>query len=150
MLVTLAAGLLLAAMLFLIFRSAQARLSRQHEQLIDATRRDALTEMLNHGAIVALLAEEIEAAPPLTGRIGVALVDDRQLRLFNDAHGHEAADEVLLRVAELVAAEGEGSHVARYGPDEFLLVRRDADAIGPGGGDGSAAGRPRRGQRPVR
>ena len=35
---------------------------------------------------------------------------------------------MLLRVAELVAAEGEGSHVARYGPDEFLLVRRDADA----------------------
>ena len=32
MLVTLAAGLFLAAMLFLIFRSAQARLSRQHEQ----------------------------------------------------------------------------------------------------------------------
>ena len=105
--------------------------------------------MLNHGAIVALLAEEIEAARRSTGhRRGPG--GCRQLRLFNDAHGHEAADEVLLRVAELVAAEGEGSHVARYGPDEFLLVRRDADAIGPGGGDGSAAGRPRRGQRPVR
>ena len=128
MLVTLAAGLLLAAMLFLIFRSAQARLSRQHEQLIDATRRDALTELLNHGAIVGLLAEEIEAARRSGGRIGVALVDVDNFRLFNDTHGHEAADEVLLRVAELVAAEGEGSHVARYGPDEFLLVRRDADA----------------------
>jgi len=127
MIVTLAAGLLLAAVLFLIFRSAQARLSRQHEQLIEATRRDALTEMLNHGAIVALLAEEVEAARLADGRIGVALVDIDNFRLFNDTHGHEAADEVLLRVAELVALEAADGHVARYGPDEFLLVRTGAD-----------------------
>ena len=127
MIVTLAAGLLLAAVLFLIFRSAQARLGRQQEQLIDATRRDALTEMLNHGAVVGLLAEEIEAARAGDGRIGVALVDIDNFRLFNDNYGHEAADEVLLRVAELVAYEAADGHVARYGPDEFLLVRSGAD-----------------------
>ena len=127
MIVTLAAGLLLAAVLFLIFRSAQARLSRQQQQLVDATRRDALTEMLNHGAIVGLLAEEIEAARGGDGRIGVALVDIDNFRLFNDNHGHEAADEVLLRVAELVGFEAADGHVARYGPDEFLLVRSGAD-----------------------
>ena len=127
MIVTLAAGLLLAAVLFLIFRSAQARLSRQHEQLVESTRRDALTEMLNHGAIVALLAEAVEAARRDDGRIGVALVDIDNFRLFNDTHGHEAADEVLLRVAELVTLEAGDGHVARYGPDEFLLVRTGAD-----------------------
>jgi diguanylate cyclase (GGDEF)-like protein len=127
MVVTLVAGLLLAIVLFLVFRSAQARLSRQHGQLIEATRRDALTGMLNHGAIVALLADEIEEARVRKGRIGVALVDMDNFRLFNDTHGHEAADEVLLRVAELVALEGPYGHVARYGPDEFLLVLTGAD-----------------------
>ncbi|MGH2401687.1 MAG: bifunctional diguanylate cyclase/phosphohydrolase [Candidatus Limnocylindria bacterium] len=127
MVVTLVAGLLLSIVCFLIFRSAQARLSRQHQQLIDATRRDALTEMLNHGSIVALLAEEVEAARLAGGRIGVALVDIDNFRLFNDNHGHEAADEVLLRVAELVALEAADGHVARYGPDEFLLVRSGVD-----------------------
>jgi diguanylate cyclase (GGDEF)-like protein len=129
MIVTLAAGLLLAIVLFLVFRSAQTRLSRQHSQLIESTRRDALTGTLNHGAIVAILADEIEAARARKGRkrrIGVALVDIDNFRLFNDTHGHEAADEVLLRVAELVAAEGADGHVARYGPDEFLLVRTRA------------------------
>ena len=128
MAVTLAAGLLLAGMLFLIFRSAQARLSRQHEQLIESTRRDALTEMLNHGTVVALLADEIEEARRAGGRIGVAIVDIDNFRLFNDTHGHDAADEVLLRVAELVAGEAGDGHVARYGPDEFLIVRPGADA----------------------
>jgi diguanylate cyclase (GGDEF)-like protein len=125
MLVTLAAGILLAVVLFLIFRAAQVRLTRQHRQLIEATRRDALTELLNHGAVVGLLTDEIETARATEGRIGLALVDVDNFRLFNDTHGHDAADEVLLRVAELIAGEESEGHVARYGPDEFLIVRRD-------------------------
>ncbi|HEU4864215.1 MAG TPA: diguanylate cyclase [Candidatus Limnocylindria bacterium] len=124
MLVTMVAGVLLAAMLFLVFRASQARLTRQHRQLLDATRRDALTGMLNHGAVVALLAEEVETARRDKAEIGVALVDVDNFRLFNDTHGHEAADQVLLRVAALVAREGADGSVARYGPDEFLIVQR--------------------------
>jgi diguanylate cyclase (GGDEF)-like protein len=127
MIVTVVAGLLLAAVLFVVFRSSQARLSRQHGQLLEATRRDALTDMLNHGAIVGILADEIEDARIATRQIGVALVDMDNFRLFNDTHGHEVADELLLRVAELVALEAADGHVARYGPDEFLLVRTGAD-----------------------
>ena len=122
--VTMVAGVLLAGMLFLVFRASQARLTRQHHQLLDATRRDALTGMLNHGAVVALLAEEVEAARRDDAEIGVALVDVDNFRLFNDTHGHEAADQVLLRVAALVAREGAQGSVARYGPDEFLIVQR--------------------------
>jgi diguanylate cyclase (GGDEF)-like protein len=125
-LITLAAGLLLGILLFLVFRAAQVRLARQHDQLVEATRRDALTELLNHGAVVALLADEIEAARAAGGRIGVALVDVDNFRLFNDTHGHEAADEVLLRVAELITSTWQDGHVARYGPDEFLIVRTNA------------------------
>jgi diguanylate cyclase (GGDEF)-like protein len=124
MLGTLAAAVLLAGLLFLVFRAAQSRLSRQHRQLVESTRRDALTGMLNHGSIVALLAEEIETARSGKRRIGVALVDVDNFRLFNDTHGHAAADQVLLRVATLVAKES--GHVARYGPDEFLIVRPGA------------------------
>ncbi len=126
MIVTLAAALLLAAALFAIFRAAQARLARQHEQLIEASRRDALTELLNHGSVVAALAEDIEAARAAGASIGVAIVDIDNFRLFNDTHGHEAADEVLLSVADLVADLKAATRVARYGPDEFIIVRSNA------------------------
>ena len=123
MLLTLVAGVLLVGVLFFVFRAAQARLSRQHAQLLEATRSDALTGLLNHGAVVALLADNVEAARDTDGRIGVALVDVDNFRLLNDTHGHDAADQVLLRVAELVQRHGAGGHVARYGPDEFIVIQ---------------------------
>ncbi|MEK6192043.1 MAG: diguanylate cyclase [Chloroflexota bacterium] len=122
-LVTLGAALVLALILFGVFRAAQRRITRQQAELIDAERRDPLTGLLNHGAVVNLLAEAVEAARAGAGRFGVALIDIDNFRLFNDTHGHEAADEVLLRVADLVESEaGADDAVARYGPDEFLLV----------------------------
>ena len=109
-----------------MFRASQARLTRQHRQLLDATRTDALTGLLNHGAVVARLAEELEAARGTDGRIGVALVDIDNFRLLNATHGHDAGDQVLLMVAGLAEREQPASIVARYGPDEFLLVRPGA------------------------
>jgi diguanylate cyclase (GGDEF)-like protein/putative nucleotidyltransferase with HDIG domain len=124
--VTVAASVCLAAILIAVFLAAQKRITRQQAQLVEAERSDPLTGLLNHGAVVGLLAERLETARATNGRLGVALVDIDNFRLLNDTHGHSAADQVLLRVAELVDAEaGVGRHVARYGPDEFLMVMTD-------------------------
>jgi diguanylate cyclase (GGDEF)-like protein/putative nucleotidyltransferase with HDIG domain len=127
MLVTLVAAVLLAAILFGVFRAAHKRISRQHAQLLEAEHRDPLTGLLNHGAVVNLLGETLEVVRNARSRFGVALIDIDNFRLLNDTHGHAAGDEVLVRVSELVAGEaGDGRYVARYGPDEFLLAVSDA------------------------
>jgi len=121
--VTISAGLIAAALLFLIFRSAQARLSRQTAALVESIRRDPLTGALNHGAVVGLLADEIERARSHGVPLGVALVDIDNFRLLNDNHGHAAGDAALLAVANLLGSSvSERIVVGRYGPDEFLLV----------------------------
>jgi diguanylate cyclase (GGDEF)-like protein len=122
-LVTLSAALIAAALLFLIFRAAQSRLTRQTAELVESTRRDPLTGSLNHGALVAHLADEIERARASGLPLGVALIDIDNFRLLNDNHGHGAGDEALLAVSGLLAAHLPESVVAgRYGPDEFLIV----------------------------
>jgi len=127
--VTLTAAVILSILLFLIFRAAQLRLARQQEQLVAATREDSLTGLLNHGAVVALLTSAVESSARGSDRLAVALIDIDNFRLLNDTHTHEAGDEVLVRVAELLpAGYREHDYVARYGPDEFLIVRSGTGA----------------------
>jgi len=121
--VTLSAALVAAALLFLIFRSAQGRLTRQTAALVESTRRDPLTGLLNHGALVEHLANEIERARSSGLPLGVALVDIDNFRLLNDNHGHAAGDAALLAVVGLLRKSlPERVLMGRYGPDEFLLV----------------------------
>jgi diguanylate cyclase (GGDEF)-like protein len=122
-LITLSAAIIAAALLYLVFRAAQARLSRQTTALVESVRRDPLTGTLNHGALVGHLAVEIEKARTAGLSLGVALLDVDNFRLLNDNHGHEAGDEALLALVDLLARELPQTVVrGRYGPDEFLLV----------------------------
>jgi len=123
LLVTVSAGIVAAALLFLVFRSAQARLTRQTEALLDSTRRDPLTDTLNHGALVGLVAQAIERGRADVRPIGIALIDIDNFRLLNDNHGHAAGDEALLAVASTLRTHIDAAiEFGRYGPDEFLLI----------------------------
>ncbi|HEX5466311.1 MAG TPA: diguanylate cyclase [Candidatus Limnocylindrales bacterium] len=121
--IMLTSALALAALLWLIFRAAQILLDRQTQALVEATHRDALTDLLNHGAIVARLTDLLGEARSGGGAVGLALVDIDNFRLLNEAHGHPAGDVALTEVAAILRQElSEASEVGRYGPDEFLAV----------------------------
>jgi diguanylate cyclase (GGDEF)-like protein len=131
LIVTLAAAAVAGAVLYLAFRSAQTRISRQTEQLLDATARDPLTGLLNHGAVVAELAAALETARADGTPVGVALVDIDNFRLLNETHGHDAGDETLRRVVATLGANLDRAVViGRYGPDEFLVVAPTAAIAG--------------------
>ncbi|HET7028428.1 MAG TPA: diguanylate cyclase [Candidatus Limnocylindrales bacterium] len=120
--VTIGAGLVLALLLQLIFRAAQVRLNRQTDELLEATRRDALTGMLNHGSVVGELAALVEARAD-NGSVGIAVVDIDNFRLVNESYGHESGDRALVAVAETLRHElSQQSILGRFGPDEFLVV----------------------------
>ena len=125
--VVLGAATVLAVMLFLVFRAAQLRINRQQAQLLEATRRDPLTGLLNHGAVVTQLADLLEVVRRGEGSVGVALLDVDNFTLLNDTHGHLAGDAVLRGVADLLD-DDESVFASRYGPDEFLLVETGASA----------------------
>ena len=130
---TLTAALVAAFVLWMVFRSAQRRISRQTAALVEATRRDPLTGLLNHGSLVGELALAIEQAHEDGGVLGIALVDLDGFRLLNETYGHAAGDRALTTVVEFLADElpdtiGRG----RYGPDEFLLIAGPSDVAALG------------------
>src|SRR6185295_4663977 len=117
--VTGSAAVVLAVLLYAIFRAANSRLRRQDAQLAESRRRDPLTGLLNHGAAVAALTDLVEVARTDDSAIGVALVHIDNFRLLNDVHGSAVGDQALVTVAEAFRPEAEHWHVlARFGPDE--------------------------------
>ncbi len=132
--VTITAAIIASIFLYLVFRSAQGRLARQSQALLEASLRDPLTGTLNHGTLVGRLATEIERARGDGTSLGVALIDLDGFRLLNDTHGHGAGDEALLAVVgQLETTFSDELLMGRYGPDEFLLVSatQDAEALRP-------------------
>jgi diguanylate cyclase (GGDEF)-like protein len=122
-LVTLSAGLIAAVVLYLVFRSAQGRITRQTRALVDALDHDTLTGTLNHGALVNLVAESVERARVDQAPVGVALIDVDNFRLLNETYGHAAGDQALKTVADMLGRSLPADvQFGRYGPDEMLVI----------------------------
>jgi diguanylate cyclase (GGDEF)-like protein len=127
--IALSGALVVAIFLFFVFRTAQARISRQTVALLDTTRRDPVTGLMNHGAVVTALAEKIEQARGGDAPVVIALVDIDGFRLLNETYGHAVGDSTLCTVAAVIGQRVEADAVVgRYGPDEFLIVADGAQA----------------------
>jgi diguanylate cyclase (GGDEF)-like protein len=84
---------------------------------------DALTGLLNHGAMQVRVREEIARAARDGAPLCCVLIDLDDFKRVNDELGHPAGDALLRRVADALRAEVRPyDQVARYGGDEFVIV----------------------------
>jgi diguanylate cyclase (GGDEF)-like protein len=93
-----------------------------------AARTDALTGLLNHGAMQVRLREEIARARRDGTPLTCAIVDLDDFKRVNDVRGHHAGDELLRAVAAALQQQLRPyDQVARYGGDEFVLLLPGSD-----------------------
>ena len=92
---------------------------KAEEALREQMRRDPLTGVLNHAAIVGQL-RDLVATGDDGASCAVLMNDVDSLKAINDTFGHAAGDGVLVAVAKSLC--GDGALVGRYGGDEFIAV----------------------------
>jgi diguanylate cyclase (GGDEF)-like protein len=101
------------------FNSLAEELSEKHS----AATTDKLTGVGNRSALLAALFNEVERANRYTRPLSVAFVDIDHFKAVNDMYGHEAGDEVLRKVADILRENVRRTDtVGRYGGEEFMLI----------------------------
>ncbi len=108
-----------------------AELERVNARLEALATQDGLTGLKNHRALQDRLAEEVARARRYDTPLSLIILDVDHFKQYNDAFGHPAGDQVLLRVAEtLREAVRESDYAARYGGEEFVLILPQTNTTG--------------------
>ena len=105
-------------------------LARQNENLEELNKefrelaiRDGLTGLFNHRYAEERLKEEFDRAARFERQLSVLFIDLDHFKFFNDAHGHQAGDEVLQILSGLMTKTvREPDTLARWGGEEFIVI----------------------------
>lgn len=96
-----------------------AAANRRLEQL---TRTDSLTALPNRRAFDDDLAQLLSNPEPMSG-LALGMLDVDYFKPYNDTLGHEAGDQALRKVADVLAGQiRRDVRCYRYGGEEFALV----------------------------
>lgn len=94
-------------------------------ELIEMSTHDALTGCLNRRYLDQV---DMEFRRDPASRWGCIFVDIDRFKQYNDQHGHQAGDRVLVRMARFLMRQIRAEEsVVRVGGDEFVIILTDAD-----------------------
>jgi len=118
---------LLGCILFAFaFAFAQQR-NRQRDQLLQLSTEDPLTGAGNRRALNKKLDQLVATYRRTAMPMSAILLDLDNFKIVNDAGGHAAGDEVLRRVADIIATRIRlTDNLYRFGGDEFVVLATSA------------------------
>ena len=120
---SLALGLPLIGVFFLVSRRIGNRLAESEVLLRKLARRDSLTELLNRRTFDDALSTEILRAGRFDHELSLLIIDIDHFKAVNDDHGHLAGDAVLQGLSDRLRAVSRSvDSVYRYGGEEFVFI----------------------------
>jgi len=101
------------------------QLASENRTLAQHANTDPLTGIANRRALLQELRLRLAQAAHSGACLQVAFIDLDGFKAINDRHGHDAGDRFLIEMAQrLVSGCQAEDLVARFGGDEFVIVRR--------------------------
>jgi diguanylate cyclase (GGDEF)-like protein len=101
-----------------------ARRAQAEHRLEDLATTDALTGLRNRRKFDATIECEWRRAMRYGTPISLLMIDADHFKAFNDSHGHQAGDQVLVGIAICISesVRRAGDCAARYGGEEFAVL----------------------------
>lgn len=112
-------------------RRDAAELERLNRQLLSLVARDSLTGLYNYRHFRQALEAELSRSRRHSHTLSLALLDVDHFKLYNDAHGQIAGDELLRTLAQMLLVQCRiSSTAARYGGEKFIVLVPETSADG--------------------
>ncbi len=101
-----------------------ARRAQAEHLLEEMATTDALTGLRNRRKFDAIIESEWRRAMRHGAAISLLMIDADHFKMFNDTHGHQAGDQVLIGIAICISdsVRRGGDCAARYGGEEFAVL----------------------------
>lgn len=110
-----------------VIKIALTNINLRHS-LQEMTLRDALTGLYNRRYLNEFLPRELNRIKREEGKLIIAMLDIDDFKKVNDTFGHEAGDEVLKRIGQILNQTFRISDmVCRFGGEEFFVVMLGSD-----------------------
>ena len=100
------------------------RRGRAEDKLAELAITDALTGLKNRRRFDQVIEQEWLRAQRRQEPLALLMIDADHFKTYNDMFGHQAGDQVLVRIAASIAGavQRTGDCAARYGGEEFALL----------------------------
>jgi diguanylate cyclase (GGDEF)-like protein len=111
--------------------AANESLRKKNDELQRLSITDGLTGLYNRRHLMETLENERRRADRSERTFGLLMVDVDHFKKFNDRFGHQAGDEVLLRVSGILRkCTRDIDFAGRYGGEEFCLLLAESTLEG--------------------
>lgn len=104
-------------------RESKQRVEEMNALLTEKSETDALTGLANRYRMTDVFQQMMDECREEQKLLSVEILDIDYFKEYNDNYGHQAGDECICRVAELIRGmQSEQVFCARYGGDEFIIL----------------------------
>jgi len=105
----------------------EARIEAKTHKLKELTITDPMTDLHNRRHYILTIEEEMNRAKRHNRTMALMMLDVDHFKRYNDTYGHQAGDDVLIRIAKVLKqyTARSGEYAFRLGGEEFAIIVSD-------------------------
>jgi diguanylate cyclase (GGDEF)-like protein len=101
---------------------------KQFKNIEELSYTDSITGLYNYRYFYKRLTEEVFRAKRFSRKLALVIFDIDDFKIYNDSYGHQAGDQLLKQLGDLLLSTVRSIDVvSRYGGEEFCVIMPESD-----------------------